>query len=126
MFGLREDDINAIRKILQKFPEVELALIFGSRAIGNYKQGSDVDIALKGISVNYNTALSISSALNEETLMPYRFDVLNYNTLLNQDLKSHIDRMGALIYEGESASVLQDPKEKYYPKSEHQKPKEKS
>lgn len=126
MFGLRDDDINAIREIIQKFPEVELALIFGSRAIGNYKQGSDVDIALKGIAVNYNTALTISSTLNEETLMPYRFDVLNYNTVQNQDLRSHIDRVDKIIYEGAAATVLQDPKEKYYSKTEHPNTKGKS
>lgn len=126
MFGLRDDDINAIREIFQKFPEVEMALIFGSRATGNFKNGSDVDIALKGVAVNYNTALNISSALNEETLMPYHFDVLNYNTIQNQDLRSHIDRMGKLIYEGEAATILRDPKEDYNLKTENQKTKEKN
>mgnify|MGYP001473432690 CR=1 FL=1 len=103
-----------------------LALIVGSRATRNYKHVSDVDIVLKGVAVNYNTGLSISSVLNKETLMPYRFDVVNYNTIQNQDLKSHIDRVGKLIYERVTTSVLQDPKEEYYSKTENQKTKGKN
>lgn len=98
MFGLRDDDINTIREVFQKFPEVEFALIFGSRALGNHKNGSDVDIALKGQKINYNTTISVSSILNEETLMPYRFDILNYNDIQNPDLRSQVDGMGKLIY----------------------------
>jgi len=47
-FGLKEGDIEQINFVLCRFEEVEEALIFGSRAIGKYKNGSDVDLALKG------------------------------------------------------------------------------
>ena len=48
MFGLKDSDINAIIAILKRYPDVKEAIIFGSRAMGNYKPGSDIDIALKG------------------------------------------------------------------------------
>ena len=97
-FGLPNEDIKAITDILEHCSEVEHALIFGSRAKGNYRNGSDVDIALKGSNISYSTILRLSSQLNEETLMPYRFDVLHYDTLTHQDLVEHINRVGKNFY----------------------------
>ena len=48
MCGLLDRDIKYIRKALEKYDEIEKAVIFGSRAMGNYKKGSDVDIAIDG------------------------------------------------------------------------------
>lgn len=74
------------------------ASIFGSRAKGNYDNGSDVDIALKGPELDFDTISQISYWLNEETTMPYNFDLLNYNSIQEPALKEHIDRMGIEIY----------------------------
>lgn len=116
MFGLRETDVTTIREIIQKFPEVDCAIIFGSRAKGNYSAGSDVDIALKGIFLNHMVTSRISYLLNEETIMPYRFDVLDYQSISNKDLVSHIDQIGKLIYSRQPVEKLQEPKEKDIPK----------
>ena len=97
-FGLRETDLKQIQSILSTQPEIEEAIIYGSRAKGNYKNGSDVDIVLKGQQLNFNIIAHISFLLNEETLMPYTFDVLNYPTLQNSDLVEHINRIGKVIY----------------------------
>ncbi|HMS65513.1 MAG TPA: nucleotidyltransferase domain-containing protein [Ignavibacteria bacterium] len=97
-FGLKKTDLENIISILQKESNVEKALIFGSRAKGNDKYGSDVDIALVGVKLDRNIVTHISFILNEETFMPYNFDVLNYNTINNKELLSHIDRAGKLIY----------------------------
>lgn len=99
MFGLKEGDICEIKAILKRFSEVEEALVFGSRAMGNYKPGSDVDIALKGQEVTFRTTLAIAGVLNEDTLMPYRFEVLSYKDLNNTALLRHIDRAGQLLYQ---------------------------
>lgn len=98
VFGLKEDDLGNIIAVLQQNAEVEEAIIFGSRAKGNYRNGSDVDIALKGTALNYETTTDISYTLNEETQMPYYFDVLNYHTISNKDLTEHIDRSGICFY----------------------------
>lgn len=98
MFGLSDSDINEIIALLHENEEVEQAFIFGSRAKGNFKTGSDVDIALKGKDLSFNVVNKISGILNEDTLMPYRFDVLNYHTISNPDLIEHIDRVGKLLY----------------------------
>ncbi|CAG5011876.1 hypothetical protein DYBT9275_05044 [Dyadobacter sp. CECT 9275] len=99
MFGLKESDISDITQILNRYPGISRAYIFGSRAKGNYKSGSDVDIAVKGDDISYDTILNIAAYLNEETLMPYHFDVLNYQTIQSSDLREHIDRTGIMFYQ---------------------------
>ena len=97
MFGLSDIDINTIKNILASSPEVEQAIMFGSRAKGNYKPGSDIDIALKGQGLT-NIVWKIHDQLEEETRMPYFFDVLDYDAIASQDLKNHIDRVGVVLY----------------------------
>jgi uncharacterized protein len=104
MFGLKQKDITAICDILSKFQEVEQAKIFGSRAKGNFKNGSDVDIVLQGKSCGSGIALRISAILNEETNMPYHFDVLCYSDIKNLDLLEHIERVGKVIFRREDKS----------------------
>jgi predicted nucleotidyltransferase len=97
-FGLTQTDLDTIVAVISRQAEVEEAIIFGSRAKGNYTAGSDVDIALKGAAVSHATASYISYKLNEETQMPYHFDVLNYQLISNPDLTNHIDRVGVSFY----------------------------
>lgn len=97
-FGLLESDIEIILQTLTKFSKVEHAYIFGSRAKGNFKSGSDVEIALKGSQLDFNTLSEISYLLNEETSMPYKFDVLIYKSINEPALKEHIDRIGIEFY----------------------------
>ncbi|MBN1984637.1 MAG: nucleotidyltransferase domain-containing protein [Chitinivibrionales bacterium] len=98
MFGLTKDDIITIKNSIAKHNEIESALLFGSRAKGNFKHGSDVDIALKGKDIDYTVILSISTELNEETTLPYHFDVLNYRMLESTELIDHINRVGVEFY----------------------------
>lgn len=72
IFGLRDDDLQNIIAVLAKQEQIEEAIIFGSRAKGSYKNGSDVDIALKGAKITQTTAGNVSYLLNEETQMPYK------------------------------------------------------
>ena len=96
-FGLKDSDIKIIKEALKKFPEIEEALIFGSRAKGNQKKASDIDIAIKGNAVSHETILKIKDLLEEETTLPYFFDVVHYETISNVELKNHIDRVGRRI-----------------------------
>jgi predicted nucleotidyltransferase len=97
-FGLSEQDMDTLKSILSSYPEVDEAIIFGSRSKGNYRNGSDVDIALKGLALNLDIVSQISYILNEETTMPYKFDILNYHTINNKELIDHINRLGISIY----------------------------
>lgn len=97
-FGLLDADMEAIVSVLRREPSVEKALIFGSRAKGNFRNGSDIDLALKGENLDFNTVSQISYQLNEETAMPYKFDVVNYHSLNEPALIEHIDRAGIEFY----------------------------
>lgn len=89
--------MNIIIDVLKAYPLIEEAIIFGSRAKGTQKPGSDVDIALKGPGVEFLTA-QVSGILNEETPLPYTFDVVAFDTLENKALKEHIQRVGISFY----------------------------
>lgn len=97
-FGLLDADMEAIAFVLGQEPRVEKAFIFGSRAKGNYRNGSDIDLALQGEDLDFNTISRISYQLNEETNMPYKFDVLNYRSIKEPTLIEHIDRVGIGFY----------------------------
>lgn len=100
-FGLKNGDLSTIIQILQQYKEIEQAIIFGSRAKGNYKNGSDIDIALKG-EISLKTFSDCQFILEEEILLPYMFDIIDYNRLTNDKLKEHIDRVGVVFYERET------------------------
>ncbi len=86
-----------------KYPEVEQVILFGSRAKGNYKKGSDIDLTIKGRGCKSETALHISAILNEELPIPYHVDVINYDSLKHKDLKDHIDRVGVVFFRNNSS-----------------------
>ncbi|RAU16650.1 nucleotidyltransferase domain-containing protein [Nitrincola tibetensis] len=96
--GLSDSDYALIAEAAKQQSEIESLVLFGSRAKGNFRKGSDVDIAVKGLSVTYDSVIRLSDQLNEVLPLPYFFDVLNYNTLSDPELKAHIDRVGMEIY----------------------------
>ncbi|MDA8139730.1 MAG: nucleotidyltransferase domain-containing protein [Desulfobacteraceae bacterium] len=97
-FGLQEQDIAYIAKAAGEFPEIEAVILFGSRAKGNFKKASDIDLAIKGKSITTITVQRISARLNEELPLPYFVDVLHYESITNPDLIGHINRVGVVIY----------------------------
>ena len=92
-----------IYRILNAFPHVEEAVLFGSRAKGCYRKGSDIDIALKGEKVDKDD-LSAMLAMFEASLIPYFVDLVIYDRLQNKGLKGHIDRVGISFYRPAAAS----------------------
>lgn len=98
MFGLLKRDIDYIKQALGKFEEIEKAVIFGSRAMGNYKKGSDINMAIIGDDITNNTIYMLNDYLNEVYPIPYFFDIIDYKTILNENLKKHINNEGKILY----------------------------
>lgn len=98
-FGLRISDLEYILDSIRKFNEIERAVIFGSRAKGNYKLGSDVDIAIYGNGITFDTLSALHSKLEYQGPLPYLFDIVDYTHLEHKELKEHIDRVGKVIYQ---------------------------
>lgn len=96
--GLHDTDILMILESVRSFPEISQLVLFGSRAKGTYKKGSDVDLAIKGATVTYDTAVKLADVLNEEKPLPYFFDVIHYESITEPHLIEHIDRVGVVLY----------------------------
>ena len=96
-FGLTAQDMRTIQDILSKYPEVKTVLVFGSRAKGTYKPGSDIDLAIMDIGVKESVTDKLSSYFSDSCL-PYFVDLACYSSLKDSDLKEHIDRIGVPFY----------------------------
>jgi predicted nucleotidyltransferase len=95
-FGLPAHVINQLQKLFQSHPSVECAVVYGSRAKGNYKKGSDIDLSLKG-NVTVDELLRIDNEI-DDLLLPWMFDLSIYSKLRNHALVEHIDRVGKVLY----------------------------
>jgi len=102
-YGLTDRDIQSIHGILRKYPEVLLVHIFGSRAKGSSKPGSDVDLAIMNKGINSNTLLKLKNNF-EESSLPYKVDLVDFNTLTNQNFVDHIKRVGTIFYQREDGN----------------------
>jgi predicted nucleotidyltransferase len=99
-FGLKQDTINQINQIFSTYPEISKAIIYGSRAKGNYKLGSDIDLTLVGDNINHHQLLEILNKI-DDLLLPYFFDLSIFNSLNNPNLIEHIERVGITFYKRE-------------------------
>ncbi len=97
-YGLSEKQLKEITDILASYEAVEIAILFGSRAIDTYKEASDVDIAIKGENADWSLALTIKDHLEEETYLPFFFDVVAYGCIESEELRRHIDGKGKVLF----------------------------
>lgn len=97
-FGLKETTIEKICEVLAGFPQVEKAVLYGSRAKGNYKNGSDIDLTLHGKDLTLNMLYKIDEEL-DDLLLPYTFDLSIFERLSDPDFIDHIQRMGVVFYQ---------------------------
>ena len=97
-FGISDKSYRQIIQAIEAVPEIEEVLIFGSRAMGNFKPGSDIDLALKGAGVTTQTANKLAGQLNESLPIPYLCDLVAYASLDNPELKKHIDCHGVRFF----------------------------
>lgn len=97
-FEISEKSYKALKDAFRKYPQVEEVVIFGSRAKGTAKKGSDIDLAIKGRECDESLALDIKAYFNHELPIPYMVDVINYSSLKQPDLKEHIDRVGIIFF----------------------------
>ena len=101
-FGLKAEVFEAICKIFLNHPEVEKVVIYGSRAKGNYKPASDIDLCLQVANLDLTILNKIFWEL-DDLLLPYTFDLSVYHQLNSQDLLEHIQRIGVLFYSKENS-----------------------
>lgn len=97
-YGLEDHIIDQIIDRLKNFVFIEKVVIYGSRAKGNFKEGSDIDLCLYGKEIDRSSLLRVELAL-DDLLLPYTFDLSAYNLLTNPELIAHINRRGIIFFE---------------------------
>lgn len=101
MYGLDTEDIVAIKKVFSNHDKIEKAILYGSRAKGNYRNDSDIDLTLKGENLTLSQLFAIETEL-DDLLIPYKIDLSIYHKIENQDLIAHIKRVGIVFYQNET------------------------
>ena len=104
-FGLKPETIDKINSVFIKYPEVEKVIIYGSRAKGNYRNGSDIDITLKGENLTDQIRTKISWDIDDLNT-PYLFDISIFDQLNSPDLEEHIERVGQIFYSKDSIPIV--------------------
>lgn len=98
MLGLSETELSTLREIFTKFDTIEEVILFGSRARGTHQKASDVDLAIKGKKIDLDTLAKLKYILEEETNLPYFFDIVMYDKIKDDALKKAIDEGGTTMY----------------------------
>ena len=97
-FGLSDKTLDTVRAILATCPELEKALVYGSRAMGNYRTGSDIDITLIGAQLNRDMLFQLARQFDESNL-PYMVDLSIMASINNPNLIDHIKRVAQVLYQ---------------------------
>ena len=103
--GLSQQTVAQITRVLTEFPDVEKAVLFGSRAKGTHRRGSDIDLALAGHNLDWQTLGRVHSAL-DDLPTPYRFSLVILGRKLDSEVAAHISRVGVLLYERQPSLVV--------------------
>ncbi|HBG06237.1 MAG: hypothetical protein A2075_00815 [Geobacteraceae bacterium GWC2_58_44] len=96
-YGLKEQTIESICRVFARHPLVEKAMLYGSRAMGHFKPGSDIDLTLFGESLT-SLELGVIDEELDDLLLPYQIDLSNFHRIENMDLREHIERVGLVFY----------------------------
>lgn len=96
-YGLKEDTINKINSVFFLFPEIEKVVIYGSRAKGNFRNGSDIDLTVFGKDLDY-TLLNKTKSLLDDLNTPYLIDISIFDKIKSDELLNHIYRVGKEFY----------------------------
>jgi len=102
--GLTDKTVAQIAGVLERFEVVKRAVLFGSRAKGAHKRGSDIDLALVGVGLSWRMLGKIEDAL-DDLLLPYRFSLIIYDDKTDPAVAAHIRRVGCSFYEREPVLV---------------------
>lgn len=96
-YGLSENIISLLQNTFSRSPKIELVKIFGSRAMGNYQPGSDIDLAFCAKNFSHDDFLNLSLSIDDLVLL-YEIDLIDYHKINNPNLKEHIDTIGKGFY----------------------------
>ncbi|MFN3997465.1 nucleotidyltransferase domain-containing protein [Algoriphagus sp.] len=103
-FGLEEEDIQAISKVLNQYNQINRAIIYGSRAKGNFQPSSDIDLTLEGEDLDLSLLFGVENDL-DDLLLPWKIDLSILKKIENSELVDHISRVGKVFFERETEKI---------------------
>lgn len=95
--GLTEKALAGIFSVLRAHPDIERATLYGSRAKGCFRPGSDIDLTLHGKSISWEEFLDIEREI-DDLLLPWKTDLSLYHHIDNKALRDHISRVGLTLW----------------------------
>jgi len=95
--GLSSETINKIQQVFSRYSNIDLVRLYGSRAKGNFRHGSDIDLTIMGDGISFSQLLRVEVEL-DDLLLPYKIDLSLFRKLENKDLVDHIQRVGIDFY----------------------------
>lgn len=103
--GLTKETVDKMVSVFVQFPQIEQAVLYGSRAKGNFKMGSDIDLTLYGENLSQHLLGDIAEIL-DDLLLPYTIDLSIFDNINHHALCDHIERVGVVFYDAlERATV---------------------
>ncbi|MFT7035208.1 MAG: putative nucleotidyltransferase [Cyclobacteriaceae bacterium] len=105
-FGLTNSVLNKVGNVFLEYSDIEEVVIYGSRAKGDFLNGSDIDLTLKGKNITMDHLFKIDTQL-DDLILPYNFDLSIYHQISDTDLIEHIDRVGIMFYQKVSGIRVQ-------------------
>lgn len=105
-FGLSAETLEKLNSVFAQHIAIKTVVIYGSRAKGNYRTGSDIDLCIKGGEISFAEFMQIESQI-DDLMLPYTVDLFKYNQIYNKELIEHIDRIGVVIYANDIKNKLQ-------------------
>lgn len=98
-FGLSDAIHQDLQQVFSQFPQIEQVLIFGSRAKGNYREGSDVDLAVFASAMTDSEFTTLWARVDNLPIL-FKIDLIHWNTLEKETLKQKILAEGRIFYKG--------------------------
>lgn len=101
-YGLPAYAITALKNVFKEYAKIEKVILYGSRAKGTYRHGSDIDLCIIGESLSLTELLAIENEMDDLSL-PWKIDFSLKHTIDNKDLLDHIERVGIVFYQNVSS-----------------------
>ncbi|GFO57542.1 hypothetical protein GMSM_45490 [Geomonas sp. Red276] len=101
-FGLSPGVIEKVCSVFAGCAEIKRAILYGSRAKGNYKPGSDIDLTLVTVGELPKGFLQDVCLALDDLDLPYSFDISLLHRIENPNLIGHIQRVGVEFYNAET------------------------
>lgn len=107
-FGLPAHAIEKLCAVFQGWPQIQRVLLYGSRAKGNYRPGSDIDLTIEGEELTLSQLLAIENEI-DDLLLPWMVDLSLKHRIDTPSLLDHIQRVGVPFYTRQNQPCTSEP-----------------